>query len=972
MARIERLLRDIEADAASLSTSRTFTGTNSTIQGLGTISGKAIMAVGSIVIRGIERVAIQRRLSSIRDHLRRREGFIPREIIHDLLELQRVGLYPRSIRYQAWDCLLTLMKRQRTEHIIDAMLKWPPVEIQLIMRQLLVFKLSEWNLYSGHFTFASRSMPTIQNEYLMQSYRNIFNAVLKHDPRLLHDTFTSEDLVVLYTGTFTTTGIRSPSQEYQGQYNVFGSLGEFFNYLLNESTSRNKWVLPLPANDFVDFLNTCQDEQIFKIVHHVLNALRSFTTTDFPMTPSGRLSKGSESDYIHPAQPYLWFALHLSLRCQVARTLFGKAEFMDIVEQMFPRSFSDPHREFNRSDGSRNDMHLLICMIFGVFSAQGTYSPLARRLKDEHPRLFVGIFLPFVGQYEEINTFRLPSCHGDPPDDKSEFYDALLEHLTSSEVKDDERAWDVFLRDLRPESEIFINEALARLSAAQSWALLVKLIEIRSCDSQFGETNPCVSNAQNSRDVGIEHTASLQNIIHAHLQDIALTHCANSLTDMVQSDDGLPPWHTISYTATDGICVFFNWLSTSNSYDLLGPCTLPRHAQLYIESLSAAPIAQYGIVVQFLMKTMTTLLLSGPLSEDTEAIMSAMPCLRLLCHPVIPFVQFSVYLSRSSSVVAGLFIEQGLPDILLFSSLGRPPSITTSVYAVTSTKQRLVRTRFLLLLGILAAHHHISLVQALHPSLDTFVALLQDLIPTILSVQLCIHDKLDDTWTDFAPSILSLFADPQPKLIIVPNGPRVSDHPWLHLISNFRDQDDIDPGDPTVRLGLPARARRKVAEQILVYCASVDESSWGSLGDLLYPPEPGLLPSIYAFIIHSYLGCATGPRTEKYQPATSKRRRTVFLRRLIDISKANGFAMVHPVDRFVAFTISITHGQRQAMTVLGLESMTTLLKAVMKGRYDLDMIPTVEELSQRRKICAQMEFQMKNLRYTPQKGGSEL
>ena len=62
----------------------------------------------------------------------------------NLTGLGRIGLYSKSIRLQAWDLLLMLMERRRTERIVDVILKWPPVEVQLLLRQLSVFKLSGW------------------------------------------------------------------------------------------------------------------------------------------------------------------------------------------------------------------------------------------------------------------------------------------------------------------------------------------------------------------------------------------------------------------------------------------------------------------------------------------------------------------------------------------------------------------------------------------------------------------------------------------------------------------------------------------------------------------------------------------------------------------------------------------------------------------------------------------------------------
>lgn len=85
---MDKLLRDIDADVASISLSRS-SRTDSTFAGLGTTSGKAIMAVGNLAIRGMERVTIQNKLRKIGDQLKREESFLPLNVFEDLLEFQR-------------------------------------------------------------------------------------------------------------------------------------------------------------------------------------------------------------------------------------------------------------------------------------------------------------------------------------------------------------------------------------------------------------------------------------------------------------------------------------------------------------------------------------------------------------------------------------------------------------------------------------------------------------------------------------------------------------------------------------------------------------------------------------------------------------------------------------------------------------------------------------------------------------------
>ena len=62
----------------------------------------------------------------------------------DVLVSRRYGLYSKGIRNRAWDIILLLMERRRTEHLTDIVATWLSTEIQLMIRQLSVFKLSDW------------------------------------------------------------------------------------------------------------------------------------------------------------------------------------------------------------------------------------------------------------------------------------------------------------------------------------------------------------------------------------------------------------------------------------------------------------------------------------------------------------------------------------------------------------------------------------------------------------------------------------------------------------------------------------------------------------------------------------------------------------------------------------------------------------------------------------------------------------
>lgn len=163
-----RILKKIESDVISVSLSRTGSD-QSTLLGFST-PGKAVASVGQLASGWAERVRRRARLHKIDEHLKTHDSYIPLEYYEDLLELQRwvpnpshsgifieincviprTGLYPKRIRRQAWNLLLVLLQRRRTERIVDVIAAWPSIEIQLFVRQLAAFKLSGWCVTSLH------------------------------------------------------------------------------------------------------------------------------------------------------------------------------------------------------------------------------------------------------------------------------------------------------------------------------------------------------------------------------------------------------------------------------------------------------------------------------------------------------------------------------------------------------------------------------------------------------------------------------------------------------------------------------------------------------------------------------------------------------------------------------------------------------------------------------------------------------
>lgn len=84
----ENLFLDIQADAELMSFSGASTS-SSTVRGLGSLSGKAIMAVGSLVIRVLDSILTRLRLRSIAAQVQGTGTTFSRATFEKLFELQR-------------------------------------------------------------------------------------------------------------------------------------------------------------------------------------------------------------------------------------------------------------------------------------------------------------------------------------------------------------------------------------------------------------------------------------------------------------------------------------------------------------------------------------------------------------------------------------------------------------------------------------------------------------------------------------------------------------------------------------------------------------------------------------------------------------------------------------------------------------------------------------------------------------------
>jgi hypothetical protein len=141
----------------SLTASEYTTSTSSTVPGLGELSGRAILALGKVTLRGTEYVIIRRRLEAISakfPHLNIDQIPGIREMYDDVLELSRFahkhkiytivlnyprgrhGLYADAIRGRAMAILLVQIGSGQTQQLVKHLLNWPFTELKIFISEL--------------------------------------------------------------------------------------------------------------------------------------------------------------------------------------------------------------------------------------------------------------------------------------------------------------------------------------------------------------------------------------------------------------------------------------------------------------------------------------------------------------------------------------------------------------------------------------------------------------------------------------------------------------------------------------------------------------------------------------------------------------------------------------------------------------------------------------------------------------------
>ncbi|CAL1713849.1 unnamed protein product [Somion occarium] len=925
------LLKQIKEDEVSIISSRStdWTGSSTTLREFGPASGKALMAVGSLAIRGVESIRLQFRLQSklrnIGELVRREDDYIPAEYYEDLLELQRFGLYSKSIRFHAWDLLLLLMERRRTERLVDIIMKWPSIEIQLMLRQLSVFKLSGWSLhparlvriYDVQSAEASQALNLQRDSSCAQSYRNILGSVLRKNPRIIHEILGAEEYIFLQT----------PSLPGDDRTDV-PSLSRLFDYLAREYPRKrpDKWQLPLAARDFVDFLASGPAEQCQHVVNYIASHLRPVGIhTSFPKDIHAVIETHRNTGYrtsMHSAFALLWFTIHLALRSRMAFGMLLEADLLDIMRSIWTCGLLEADEDEDESTQTiREDMRTACCILLGVISSHRVFPNLASYLALEHTTWFLAIFSHFMDAYTTVDAVRLPACSEPPRDDRSDFYHELLNivgvndaHAGTPLNDEQEIAWKVLIHELDQRRETHVSSALLEFpSDHQKSMILRRLVDIR--------VNP--------RSIGLDHSEAraraLQVIVkHISAEEPILSHqsidvriFAFILTNSAE----------VPVDLKKAFDIFFDLYSPEEPVQYTS-LKLPRHVGYYIEYLRHVPREQILVVADYLTSVLLSYSNSDTPSESEEVHQMRLP-------QVLQILHLASYLSFQSDVASSTLLKCGVMDILSGLWTQTPSSILIYGHGGNfSMARNVLRMQCLLLLGALAQHSHDDILDIIKADPRRH-CLTKTKHLDVLSSQLCIH--VDDVgWYDVTTplrSLLSSLGFSLPSLFQLANERPFLVHPWEHILDPFIDLKALD--------------HQKVcaSEEILKLCTFAPQESWWAViqagFNIQYRTQ-----AVFKYMIREYLGCE-----DDHPWAIPPASRSALLS-LSKTSEKYGFTTVNPVDRLMLFISATCIGTNaSSFRVLENIGVEKLMDELLDGSFDFCGNPNDGQRMARAKEC---------------------
>ncbi|TCD71403.1 hypothetical protein EIP91_010109 [Steccherinum ochraceum] len=193
---------------------------SSTIVGIGTLTGRGLMFVGTGVIRAISYVALRRELSRIASAQRKSAPWaismgmayyppLDPALYSLLVELQRPGLYPQDITVGAWNLMLVELGRRHEEQLLHAFSgpQLTPTDLQIFVEQLSICALSEWQKYPHRkrdvkLEFGLYSPNNLLEHpdgegMLGEGLLHVLFLVLSRDPPLLHEIFDIDEFTLV-------------------------------------------------------------------------------------------------------------------------------------------------------------------------------------------------------------------------------------------------------------------------------------------------------------------------------------------------------------------------------------------------------------------------------------------------------------------------------------------------------------------------------------------------------------------------------------------------------------------------------------------------------------------------------------------------------------------------------------------------------------------------------------------------------
>ncbi|KAF7800297.1 hypothetical protein EIP86_011545 [Pleurotus ostreatoroseus] len=126
------MLRQLDRDIDALSISDTQSIRSTSTYGIGTVGGRALMALGETALSGWLQGNIKRRLRTALLSLGSADD-IPTSTYESLLDYQRRGLYSESVRGSAWTLILRGMEAGKTSGLVEALTQWPFLEINEVL-----------------------------------------------------------------------------------------------------------------------------------------------------------------------------------------------------------------------------------------------------------------------------------------------------------------------------------------------------------------------------------------------------------------------------------------------------------------------------------------------------------------------------------------------------------------------------------------------------------------------------------------------------------------------------------------------------------------------------------------------------------------------------------------------------------------------------------------------------------------------